>query len=123
MGLRPSKIYMVCFTFNRSYFRVIYEACGLRERLVIFLVIINKILIVMKECSQSKLDHAICQLPKCAGCPVRLWSPSVISTVLGTLTVIKSIQEKGKKEEGGDKEEGRWGKEEKKRLGKVLFYF
>ena len=51
----------------------------------------------MKECSQSKLDHAICQLPKCAGCPVRLWSPSVISTVLGTLTVIKSIQEKGKK--------------------------
>lgn len=77
----------------------------------------------MKECSQSKLDHAICQLPKCAGCPVRLWSPSVISTVLGTLTVIKSIQEKGKKEEGGDKEEGRWGKEEKKRLGKVFFYF
>lgn len=107
---------MVCFMFNRSYFRVIYEACGLRERLVIFFVIINKILIVMKECSQSKLDHAICQFPKCAGCPVRLWNPSVITTVLSTLSHQKysGKRKKGRRgwqrgrERGQGREEKTW---------------
>ena len=55
---------MVWFTFNRSYFRVIYQACGLRERLVLFLVLTNKIMIGIKKSGQSKLDYAICQLPK-----------------------------------------------------------